>query len=346
MNKYVLPAAIVGGIVFTATGQSVFAATGQDIVNKASQFQGRPYVYGAPAFSTSSFDCSSFTQLIYKLAAGVTLPRVAADQATKGIAVSKYSLQAGDLLFFDTAGDGSIQHVGIYTGKGQMISAQTSYGVHITNVFSGGGSEGYWAPKFVTARRIIGTAAARPAAAATQSESVSSQSSSSVYTVKSGDSLWAIGQSHGLSVSTLKSLNGLSSDLIHPGQTLKLSSSASAAASSSSSSGQTSSSSSVYTVKSGDSLWAIGQSHGLSASALKSLNGLSSNLIYPGQQLKVTSSSTASSSSASSGGGYQVKAGDNLWEIATLHGVTVNRLMRANNLSLTLIFPGQHLIIP
>ncbi|GGL49521.1 LysM peptidoglycan-binding domain-containing protein [Sporolactobacillus putidus] len=360
MNKFVLPAAIVGGIFFTATGQNVFAATGQDVVNKAVQFQGKPYVYGAPAFSTSAFDCSSFTQLVYKLATGVTLPRVAADQATVGIAVDRNSLQPGDLLFFDTEGDGSIQHVGIYIGNGQMISSETTVGVHITNVFSGGGSQVYWEPRFKTAHRVIGGSGAAGQSVQPQNVSAnapqSQQPSSAVYTVKSGDSLWAIGQSYGISVSALKSMNGLGSDIIYPGQQLKVSSSASAASAPSASAqapaaGQSSGSSSVYTVKSGDSLWAIGQSYGISVSALKSMNGLGSDLIYPGQQLKVASSaapaaSVQNSSSASTGGSYQVKTGDSLWEIATLHGITVNQLMRANNLSSIIIFPGQQLVIP
>ncbi|MFN4213517.1 SH3 domain-containing protein [Exiguobacterium sp.] len=49
-------------------------------------------------------------------------------------------------------------------------------------------------------------------------------SAASTHTVRAGDTLWSISQQHNLSLSTLKSVNNLSSDRIAIGQTLKLSS--------------------------------------------------------------------------------------------------------------------------
>ncbi|MGK9265128.1 peptidoglycan endopeptidase LytE [Bacillus inaquosorum] len=122
----------------------------------------------------------------------------------------------------------------------------------------------------------------------------SSSSSSSTYKVKSGDSLWKISKKYGMTVSELKKLNGLKSDLLRIGQVLKLKGSTSS--SSSSSSKVSSSSTSTYKVKSGDSLSKIASKYGTTVSKLKSLNGLKSDLIYAGQVLKVkgTSSSTGS----------------------------------------------------
>src|SRR5690606_27148832 len=51
-------------------------------------------------------------------------------------------------------------------------------------------------------------------------------SSSDTYTVKKGDTLWAISRKYGMTVDELKKLNGLKSDLIHPGQKLKVKSNA------------------------------------------------------------------------------------------------------------------------
>jgi LysM repeat protein len=43
---------------------------------------------------------------------------------------------------------------------------------------------------------------------------------------------------------------------------------------------------------------------------------------------------------------YRVRAGDSLWEIARTHGVTVDRLMEANNLKGSRIYAGQLLRLP
>ncbi|MBM7585860.1 murein DD-endopeptidase MepM/ murein hydrolase activator NlpD [Bacillus pakistanensis] len=48
------------------------------------------------------------------------------------------------------------------------------------------------------------------------------KSPSDYHTVKSGDTLWEIAKDNGMSVNELKSLNGLTSNVIHPGDKLKL----------------------------------------------------------------------------------------------------------------------------
>ncbi len=83
---------------------------------------GMPYVWGAAG--PTSFDCSGLVQ--WSLAqAGVTMPRVAADQARTGPAVPVSRLQPGDLLFYytDPTAPDYISHVAIYLGKGLMIQA-------------------------------------------------------------------------------------------------------------------------------------------------------------------------------------------------------------------------------
>ncbi|MEC5270205.1 LysM peptidoglycan-binding domain-containing protein [Heyndrickxia coagulans] len=134
--------------------------------------------------------------------------------------------------------------------------------------------------------------------------SVSAPSSSAkTYTVKSGDTLSAIALNHGISVSNLMSWNKLSSSLIHPGDVLAVSKGAGSASPSSSPSSSprpagSSSSTTTYTVKSGDTLSGISKQFGTSVSKLKSLNNLSSDLIFAGQKLKVTGSSASGSSTS------------------------------------------------
>jgi LysM repeat protein len=126
-----------------------------------------------------------------------------------------------------------------------------------------------------------------------------------VYTVKSGDYLGKIAKQYGTTVAALKSLNNLSSDLIHIGQKLQVSSQAAvvnptppvqtpAPSTPPSTPAATPSTPTTvtteYTVKSGDYLGRIAKQYGLTVAALKSLNNLSSDLIYVGQKLKVSES--------------------------------------------------------
>jgi len=87
---------------------------------------GTPYLYGGTgtAADNGEFDCSGLTQAAYA-SAGVTLPRVAAEQWYAGVHVPRNELQPGDLVFFATnVNDPStIEHVGIYVGGGAMIDS-------------------------------------------------------------------------------------------------------------------------------------------------------------------------------------------------------------------------------
>ena len=103
---------------------------------------GMPYVWGAAG--PTAFDCSGLVQ--WSLAqAGVAMPRVAADQARTGPAVSVSRLQPGDLLFYhtDPTAPGYISHVAIYLGRGLMIQApQPGMDVQIVPVDLGSGFAG------------------------------------------------------------------------------------------------------------------------------------------------------------------------------------------------------------
>ena len=120
------------------------SSKGADVLAYAMQFVGYPYVYGGS--STSGFDCSGFTQYVYKHF-GVTLNRTAAAQSSNGTAVSRSNLQPGDLVMFGSP----INHVGIYAGGGRIVhAANPSRGVTTDTINSG-----YYNTNYVCARRIF-----------------------------------------------------------------------------------------------------------------------------------------------------------------------------------------------
>ena len=105
----------------------------------------------------------------------------------------------------------------------------------------------------------------------------------------------------------------------------------------------------TYRVQAGDSLWSIAQRHNTSIANIKSLNNLSSNLIFPNQVLKVAGSANTSSqrtsggSSVSGGSTYTVQPGDSLSLIASKYGTTYQNIMSLNGLNNFFIYPGQKL---
>lgn len=94
---------------------------GESVVEYAENYIGNPYVWGGTSL-TDGADCSGFVQSIYA-EYGVSLPRVAADQANAGTAIPIEDAMPGDLVFYSNSAKG-IYHVMIYAGNGKTVEAQ------------------------------------------------------------------------------------------------------------------------------------------------------------------------------------------------------------------------------
>ncbi len=198
----------------------------------------------------------------------------------------------------------------------------------------------------------------------------------STYKVQSGDSLWKIAQKHDLTVSQLKSLNSLNSDIIFPNQVLKTELTSSNNNSTNNNTQPTNeketqkpstSKATTYTVKSGDTLSGIAVKHKISINELMKWNNLNSTLIFPGNVFVVSQPTTTQEPSNStpekpnntttektekpqeekvqSATVYTVKSGDTLSRIALEYKVTVPNLRKWNNLKSDMIYIGQKLNI-
>jgi cell wall-associated NlpC family hydrolase len=113
-------------------------------VSAALSKVGAPYSYGSTG--PSSFDCSGLTSWAMRQA-GIAIPRTSFAQYGIGSAVSKANIQAGDLVFFNTAGPGA-SDVGIATSATTVVSA-TTHGVMNHAIF-----DAYWGSHFVGAKRV------------------------------------------------------------------------------------------------------------------------------------------------------------------------------------------------
>ncbi len=157
------------------------------------------------------------------------------------------------------------------------------------------------------------------------------------YTVKRGDTLYAIAELYHTSVSALVQENDIANpNLIYPGQVLNITIH-----------DDVTRICEYYTVQRGDTLYAIALRYNTTVSALANRNGITNpNLIYPGQRLCVNSRQDGSPPPAPTVT-YTVRRGDTLYTIARRYDTTVSALVRENSIANpNLIYPGEVLRIP
>ena len=145
-----------------------------------------------------------------------------------------------------------------------------------------------------------------------------------IYIVKKGDTLFDIAALNGITVSEIKELNNLKSDILQIGQILNIPSK---------STGEIN-----YIVQKGDNLYTIANKYDVKIDDIIKLNKLSTNTLQIGQVLKIPGSTNYNT--------YVVKKGDTLWDIAQKYGTTVKKLLTINNLDSTVLKINQNLLIP
>jgi peptidoglycan DL-endopeptidase CwlO len=129
------------------TDEATSAAPSGDVqaaVEAAMTKLGAPYRSGGTG--PGAFDCSGLVKWAMAKA-GIAVPRTSFDQFQQGERIARTEIQAGDLVFFDTAGPGA-SDVGIATSATTAVSA-TTHGVMTHAILSG-----YWGSHYVGARRI------------------------------------------------------------------------------------------------------------------------------------------------------------------------------------------------
>ena len=157
---------------------------------------------------------------------------------------------------------------------------------------------------------------------------IPSISTTSLYIVKSGDTLYSIAKRYNTTVDELMKLNNLSSRVLSIGQQLRIPINA-----------DTGTTDYVlYTVKVGDNLYKIAKNNGVTVQQIKDLNSLTSDLLTIGQQLKIPISISNDYDNYQN---YIVRSGDTLYKIAHSYGMSVDELMKLNNLSNTNLSVGQ-----
>lgn len=173
------------------------------------------------------------------------------------------------------------------------------------------------------------------------------------YKVRKGDTISEIAERYHVSSTELKKWNGLKSNTIKSGQTLKVYAKESATSLVESTSSPESNVN-YHKIKPGETIGGIAELYKVSTSSIREWNGITGNKIIAGETLKIYSdastnivSNDVSNKTELNGESvnHQIQPGETIIAISESYGVSVEDIKRWNNLSSSKIIAGKTLII-
>ena len=150
------------------------------------------------------------------------------------------------------------------------------------------------------------------------------------YIVQNGDTLYSIALKYNTTVNEIKSLNNLDGNTLSIGQSLKIPVKE-----------INDEDNSLYIVQKGDSLSSIANKYNILVNDLIDANNLASTILSVGQRLIIPNQKQEIQ-----GVNYTVKPGDTLYSIANRYNISVNDIVKANDLKSNILSIGQVLLIP
>ncbi|MDP4240314.1 MAG: LysM peptidoglycan-binding domain-containing protein [Bacteroidota bacterium] len=179
--------------------------------------------------------------------------------------------------------------------------------------------------------------------------------------VKKGETLFSISKLYNISIDELKNINKILKGKIHPGQQLKINHSVEQPKNEQLAKADEAPKSTTHKVLSGETLYGISKTYNIRVDELKKINNIPDGKIHPGDNLRLNQDNEVKAKNQVAERidkrpvarvennektiTHKIIKGENLGSIARNYNITVDELMRVNNLTDSKIHQGQELKI-
>ena len=122
----------------------------KQLYKELKRWLGTPYKHAASECGTGT-DCSGMVMEVYRTVYDKKIERNSARIYERNCQpVDRDDLREGDLVFFDTSGNGGISHVGIYLKENKFVHTSSSRGVMVSDL-----NQRYWNTRYHCGGRVI-----------------------------------------------------------------------------------------------------------------------------------------------------------------------------------------------